>query len=181
MEKVVASAPARLPNAAVLLRDQFVENVNDSALRRELKQLVHGNTELSPLDVCAEAIRWECEGRPNSSSERYPVPSLCAAQNSRVLSQVDGPSTSSTTSQLVELAAMLHKQQEQIDQLSKILLKRQAAPSPRTKRGNVICRWCQQSGHYASDCDNERVPAQLSNLVYAPQVAATTISQQALN
>lgn len=35
MEKVVASAPSKMSNSAVLLRDQFVENVNDS-LRRKL-------------------------------------------------------------------------------------------------------------------------------------------------
>lgn len=40
MEQVKQSAPDGMRNAEVLLRDQFVEHVVDSALRRELKQYV---------------------------------------------------------------------------------------------------------------------------------------------
>ena len=37
MERVRHRAPTRMPNAEVLSRDQFVEQVRDSTLRRELK------------------------------------------------------------------------------------------------------------------------------------------------
>ncbi|KAL0174035.1 hypothetical protein M9458_030003, partial [Cirrhinus mrigala] len=40
MEKVKQRFSGAVPNAPVLLRDQFVEHVSDNALRRELKQLV---------------------------------------------------------------------------------------------------------------------------------------------
>ena len=40
MAQVEQHAPHGMPNADVLLRDQFIEHVLDSSLRRELKQLV---------------------------------------------------------------------------------------------------------------------------------------------
>ena len=47
MEKVVANAPNRMTNSAIVLHDQFVEHVNNSDLRRELKKLVQQNSSLS--------------------------------------------------------------------------------------------------------------------------------------
>lgn len=38
MEKVKQCAPSEVPNANVLLRDQFVEQVLNRALHRELKE-----------------------------------------------------------------------------------------------------------------------------------------------
>lgn len=110
MEKVITAASGRMSNLAILLREQFVENVNDSALLRELKLLVHTNPEFSLLDVRAKAIRWECDGRPNSGGHKHSVPSLCAAQYNQVQSQVDHLPNNSSTSQIAELAAMLQKQ-----------------------------------------------------------------------
>ena len=40
MTSVKQRAPSGIPNAEVLLRDQFVEHVLDGPLRRELKQFV---------------------------------------------------------------------------------------------------------------------------------------------
>ncbi|KAL7878193.1 hypothetical protein SRHO_G00048360 [Serrasalmus rhombeus] len=57
-----------VPNADVLVQDQFVEHVNDSALCRELKRLVRSTPTLSMLQVRTEAIRWEQEGRPHDNS-----------------------------------------------------------------------------------------------------------------
>ncbi|XP_076848812.1 uncharacterized protein LOC143496528 [Brachyhypopomus gauderio] len=65
MDKIKQCASYVVPNADVLVRDQFVENVNDSALRRELKQLVRQTPELSMLQIRAAAIRWERESRPD--------------------------------------------------------------------------------------------------------------------
>ncbi len=61
-EKVKQQSPAAMPNAGVLLRDQFVEFVLDPALRRELKQLVRREPSCNFLYVRSEAIRWEREG-----------------------------------------------------------------------------------------------------------------------
>lgn len=57
MDQVKQRAPDGLLNTGVLLRDQFVEHVFDSALRRELKQLVRRQPTATLLEVRAEAIR----------------------------------------------------------------------------------------------------------------------------
>lgn len=64
MERVRQRAPVRMTNAEMLLRDQFVEHVLDSSLRRELKQLVRRQPESTLPEVRVEAIRWEREGSP---------------------------------------------------------------------------------------------------------------------
>lgn len=54
-----------MPQSDLLLRDQFVEHVIDSDLRRELKRLVRQTPGLSMLEVRAAAIRWERVGGPS--------------------------------------------------------------------------------------------------------------------
>lgn len=66
MSAIKQSAPSEMPNADVLLRDQF-ENVRDESLHRELKQLVRRQPTVSLLDARAEAIRWEREGTPGGA------------------------------------------------------------------------------------------------------------------
>lgn len=50
MERVKQRAPTPMPNAGALLRDQFVEHVRDSSLRRELKQLVRRQPDYTLLE-----------------------------------------------------------------------------------------------------------------------------------
>ncbi|KAL0198417.1 hypothetical protein M9458_006957, partial [Cirrhinus mrigala] len=70
MEKVKRQFSGAVPNAPVLLRDQFVEHVADNALRRELKQLVRRQPTATLLEVRSEAIRWEQEGMPGGVRAR---------------------------------------------------------------------------------------------------------------
>ncbi|KAL0161382.1 hypothetical protein M9458_045107, partial [Cirrhinus mrigala] len=70
MEKVKQQFSGAVPNAPVLLRDQFVEHVADNALRRELKQLVRRQPTATLLEVRSEAIRWEQEGMPGGVRAR---------------------------------------------------------------------------------------------------------------
>nr|XP_043898190.1 uncharacterized protein LOC122779681 [Solea senegalensis] len=70
MEQVQQCAPDHIPNAGVLLLDQFIEHVLDSALCRELKQLVRRQPTATLLDVRCEAIRREREGLPGGSRGR---------------------------------------------------------------------------------------------------------------
>ncbi|KAA8579083.1 hypothetical protein FQN60_007203 [Etheostoma spectabile] len=150
---------------------------------RELKRLVRDDTALSLLDVRAEAIRWELEGKPNGGDQRHSVPSFCAVQNSRVQGHVAHSPTLPATPQLAELVAMMKKQQDQINQLSQNLLQMQLPPRPHrfNQSSTVICRRCQQPGHYARDCENERVPSRSNSFVRTPPAVASTISQQAEN
>lgn len=102
------------------------------------------------LEVRAEAIRWEHEGRPSdfSRGRTYSVPSLCAMQCSNVQPS-NPPSAHLVNTEMVELRAMLLKQQEQINQLTTTLSTLQV-PARHTRPSRpdpVICRRCQKPGH----------------------------------
>jgi len=69
-----------IPNSAVLLGDQCVEHVNAN-LCRTFKRVVRDKPVCTLLDVRAEAICWEQEGRPVTDRTRsYSVPSIYALQ-----------------------------------------------------------------------------------------------------
>ena len=184
MEKVERCAPSGLPGAPTLLRDQFVEHVHDANLRRELKQMVRQHPGYTLLDIRAEAIRWEREGRPDESRARsYSVPSFSAMQCSEARA-----ATCSSNTEMTELKHMLQKQQEQLNQLTEGLLALQAVsrphtkPPPRPPRPNtVICRRCQRPGHYANECNNERVDSRFQRPQPSHPIAAISAAQDAGN
>lgn len=165
MDKVVQKAPNGLLNKDVLLRDQFVEHVCDCYLRRELKQFVRGHPTATLIDVRSEAIRWEQEGMPGGGRSRsHSVPSVIGFQHT-----VQGghpsyskASNSSVSPELGELKELLRNQQEQLNQLTRSLAALSNAPRTRWnhRQRTVICKRCQQPGHFARECSGEYVAAQ---------------------
>lgn len=159
MASVKQRAPSGMPNAEVLLRDQFVEHVLDGALRRELKQFVRRQPTATLLDVRAEAIRWEREGLPGGTRGRsHSVPSILGIQ----YGVESGPrvmAVSSQASELSEMREMLKLQQEQLNQLTQSIsrLQNSRQRSHSSHRAAIICRRCQQPGHIARECDGVRV------------------------
>lgn len=151
LERVKQQSPNAIPNAEIVLRDQFVEYVADSTLRRELKQLVRRQPASNLLEVRGEAIRWEREGVPGGVRGRsQSVPMAYGIQYG-----VQGHSQS----ELRELREMLKLQQKQLDQLTQSVAGMrfsQRVYQPSRTEG-LICRRCQRPGHFARECDGERV------------------------
>lgn len=167
MAKVKGQAPDGMPNAETLLRDQFAEHVLDGALRRELKQMVRRQPTVTLLEVRGEAMRWEREGLPSSMRGRsHSVPSAIGIQYQVQGKPCDLPQAppSSEVSDMKEMLKLqqeqLRCQQEQLQQLTQSIaqLQRSSMRSRSPRNGPLICRRCQQPGHFASECDGVRVP-----------------------
>lgn len=160
MALVEQQAPDGMPNAEVLLRDQFTEHVLDCALRRELKQLVRRQPTINLMELRAEAIRWEREGLPGGARGRsYSLPSAFGLQcgmQGRV--QVNTPVESSEPT-LTELMDLLKKQQEQLNTLTQTVASLQVPrlQGPPQHSFPLVCRRCQRPGHYARNCSYPRV------------------------
>jgi hypothetical protein len=169
MASVKQRAPSDIPNAEALLRDQFVEHVLDGALRRELKQSVRRQPVATLLEVRAEAIRWEREGLPGGARGRsQSVPSALGFQYGV---QSDPRSVNSPqVSELSEMREMLKLQQGQLNQLTQSIARLQNS-NQRGRlpyNGPIICRRCQRPGHFARECEGERVPARAQFPSHAP-------------
>lgn len=158
MAAVKQQAPTGMPSAEVLLRDQFAEHVIDGALRRELKRFVRGQPNSTLLDVRAEAMRWEQEGSPGGMRGRNKsVPPGPGFQYE--VQCTPAPANSHLTSQLNEMKEMMKLQQDQINKLSQSFLSLQNSHkgSRSVNRSAIVCRRCQQLGHFARECDGVRV------------------------
>lgn len=168
MTQVKQCAPDGMPNADVLLRDQFTEHVMDNSLRRELKQMVRRQPTVTLFELRREAIRWEREGFPGGARGRSSsLPSAYGLQYGVQGRPQSAPRVTSQEPSMIEVMEMLKKQQEllerqqiQITKLTQNFATRQTSgPQPQPLRGKtIICLRCQQPGHTAQYCDGVRVP-----------------------
>lgn len=91
----------------------------DSAVRRELQQLVRRQPTATLLEVRAEAIRWEREGLPGGARERsHSLPAVYGLQYGVQSSPRPAPLTTLQGSDLCQLKELLKCQQEQLNQLT---------------------------------------------------------------
>ncbi|TWW63280.1 hypothetical protein D4764_03G0002880 [Takifugu flavidus] len=181
MARVERQAPNGIPNADVLLRDQFVEHVLDGSLRRELKQLVRRQPTITLLELRGEAIRWEREGLPGGTRGRsVSLPTAYGLQYGVQGRPHQVPQARPQEPGLDAVMDLLKRQQEQLNQLTMTVASLQAPPplAPISRSGPLICRRCQQPGHFARECDGERASCRRVNSVAGYDTQARSSSSQ---
>lgn len=149
------------------LRDQFIEGVRDSTMRRELRKLVRDKPQSSLFDVREEAMMWIVEDRPHG-------PNVARARSmansgSGEMSERSNLASSAQTDMSValqEVVKMISQQGKAIGELTNAVrdLTMQKGGSycnqsgkpkfkPKyTEDGQPICLRCEGVGHIARQC-----------------------------
>lgn len=134
MEQVKRCALEGSLNVEVLLRDQFMEHVLDSALRRQPPATL--------LEVRGEGMRWEREGLPGGTREcSHSLPSMYGLQYGVQGSSQPAPPVSSHDPEFGELKELFERLQEQLTQLTNTVASMQSSfpPARSSRNGPVIC------------------------------------------
>lgn len=166
MDQILQVRPSDMPRPQDVLRDQFCENVRDQALRGELMRLVRRDGVLSLLNICREAIPWVEEGQPTRERSTQHAVQTCEAQVT-----AGSEAMTAKLSDLIEVKALVRKQQAQLDQLLKATRPANHftpiyGQETRQQRGNEykhtpdghICLKCNQPGHTAHYCKRTQPP-----------------------
>lgn len=136
--------------------------------------MVRRQPQATLLEKRAEAIRWKREGFPGGAREHsHSLPAMYGLQYRVQSSPRPPPLAVSQGSEVGELKELLKRQQEQLNQLTQTVTSLQTyslQPRPSCP-GPVICRRCQQPGHFTKECDENGlllVPVLLLPLVWLP-------------
>lgn len=173
-------------NAQLALRDQFIEGVRDSALRRELRRLVREKPGSSLFDVREEAIMWALEDRPRSSNMARSR-NLVGASPNEVTEQTSLTTDSPTDLRLTlqEVVKIIAHQGKAIGELTNAVRElttqnlssgggsKSSRPrvQPRyTSDGQPICLRCEGVGHIARHCTTPREPGGTAKVTPSPAV-----------
>ncbi|XP_053478572.1 uncharacterized protein LOC128606453 isoform X2 [Ictalurus furcatus] len=134
-----------LANEQVILRDQFVEGVRDTALRWELRKIIREKPKFILLELHNEAILWSME-------ETRPARTVISRQDKRISEHEQNISeqNNSLTKSVKELTL---QRSLSVPQACTPLSK---APPRFTEEGEPICFRCNRVGHIARRCTMRR-------------------------
>lgn len=146
-ERIIQKSPSPSDRPSdITVRDQFVNNVKDHLLRKELKKLVRSNPLVSFLDVREEALKWsEEEVTAKSVTNRREASTRPRSDNDVACKVV----SASGTSELKEIQGALSRQQKLIEDLVKTV-KTLEGKNKAPKEWK--CYSCNEPGHIARNC-----------------------------
>ena len=165
MELLKSKDPRGVPEADIVLRDTFIENVRDEMLQRELVGLLRQHSNYSFKQIRQAAVKWSKRyARPTAHRPRaYSCDSYASAI------EEEGAECNAIAikppSELEELKECFRKQQAQLDTIIRQLGNmppsvsgQRVNPTPRPQQyrfqpnGRPICQHCNKAGHIARFC-----------------------------
>lgn len=170
---VLLTSPDVVNDPQLMIRDQFIEGLRDSALRRELRRLIRERPSSTLVDVREEAIMWCLDERPrgtNVARNRKIVGDGC--DENVASGESSGDSRSDLASTLQEVIKIMAQQGKAIGELTNAVreLTIQQATSSMTNQpkkpkvtpkytgdGQPVCLRCEGIGHMARQCPARRI------------------------
>lgn len=168
-------SPNAVADTQLALRDQFIEGVRDSTLRRELRRLVREKPSSSLFEVRDEAMLWTLEDCPrnvNTARNR----NLMGDKADKVPEKPDNSNCvqNDLSVTLQEVVKIISQQGKAISELTNAVRdltmkttssesssrgERPKARPKYTSDGQPICLRCEGVGHMAKQCTATRQPA----------------------
>lgn len=163
--------PDAVSDAKMAVRDQFIEGVQDSSLRRELRKMIREKPQSTLLNVREEAIAWSLEEKPCNTKVAKSRQVVC--DSIRGEGQCSG-NTSQKSTTLEDLVKVMAEQSKAIGELTmafkesltlKETFNRDKGGKPRlkpqfTEDGKPICFRCKEVGHIAKECTRRKPESQ---------------------
>lgn len=160
IQKQSANAVA---NASMAIRDQFIEGIRDTSLRRDLRKLVRDKPESTLIEVRDEALTWSLEDPkprvPKVISNRSVVSETVEAQCAAVAPETKTVSLEEVLKIVAEQGKARGELTQAVEKLTTQCFKSepvtQSNPKvqPRfTDDGQPICFRCNGVGHIAKRC-----------------------------
>lgn len=171
LNAAIQQSPNIVPNVQLALRDQFIEGVRDSALRRELRKVVRERPSATLFDIREEALMWFSEERSrgaNVAKSRNLLGVGIGEETGHVNMTTTVPSDLGVA--LQEMVKVITQQGKAISELTNAvrdLTTQRSNPGgegsnrakfkPKyTRDGQPICLRCEGIGHLARQCTAPR-------------------------
>lgn len=167
LRTVLKQDPNALANEKRVLRDQFIEDLRDPVLKRELRKFARGKPDSTMIDVREEASLWSIEESGHSKTSTSRSKEDSGDKEARCTVVMAHEQQAVTVDDLLKVVTEQGKQIRELTAAVKTLTMQrtsssdQASTRPRvqlkfTEDGKPICLKCQGEGHIAKNCPKKQ-------------------------